>query len=69
MYMKPLKYYQNTLDKSLLYVRNVLSGNMVAKIRRIFMKTLMFSGIIIIAMAVIIILLFISITNYIGDRF
>ena len=39
MFMKPLKYYHNALKESLLFARDALSGNMVAKIRRIFMKT------------------------------
>ena len=66
--MKRMRYYQNTLKKSTLYARNVLSGNMALRIKRGLRMSLLFSGILIIAVVCMVIVLMVYLIEYLADR-
>ena len=66
--MKRMKYYLKRLKESLLSARDVLSGNMGAKTRRGLKMTLLFSGILIIAVVCAVIVLMVYLIEYLADR-
>ncbi len=68
MYMKRMRYFQNTLKRNLLFARNVLSGSMAVKTKRGLKMTLLFSGIIIIAVVCMAIVLMVNLIEYLADR-
>jgi hypothetical protein len=68
MYMKRMKYFQNTLKRNLLFARNVLSESMAVKTKRGLKMTLLFSGILIITVVCMAIVLIVYLIEYLADR-
>jgi len=66
--MRHMKYYLTTLKRNFLFVKNAQLGNMGAKTKRGLKMTLLFSGIIIIAVVCMAIVLMVNLIEYLADR-